>query len=277
MVESLSSAGLRHYVGVPFAREVPSDEQDALERALEASAVGDMTDPTRVDNLYGHHDIVEPDRVEVTADYALVEATLAPGADQTPVDCRRVFQGAIRTWHKHHGPLSEPTVLGGATAVGTFPSPALGLGPDRDTVRERLRDATAGESPTAPSRYYILATPDRPVTDDEIEGLQYAVENPPTSGRYAGEVSGDVEPGFLALFGVPRPGGTYTSATGAVRGLLDRTPSRGDDDAHTTLAFWSDQEVGTLGDDLEAGRAAVLDRARNRTATTAGTTQEGRA
>lgn len=258
MPRAPSSAGLHHYVGLPFARELPQDEQDVLEATLKTVTTGD-----------GHPGTggagIGADRVEVTADYALAEATIHPTTEATPADFRSELTRAVGEWHREHGPLSEPTRLGGADVVGTFPSEGLGLEPDRDAVREQLRAATRAEPPEASRNYYLIATPERTLTDDESAALRVAPERV-SAGRYANGIQADSSSEHLILTGVPRPGGLYANATGALRRLLEFTPTRGGETSFTDVGFWSDLEVGTLGADLEAGQEALLARLERQTA-----------
>lgn len=249
---------MRHYIGLPFGRHVDGGETGAIASALENVTVED-------DRGVGETSPLNPLDVEVTPEYALVDFPLAQDVSTGLNDVKRALTSTVRQWDRQHGSIDESTLLGGSVAVGTFPSPGLDLDADRDTVRERLKDASAGEQIPSPQHYYLIAYPERRLTDSEVSALQVAASRDGRRGRYAGSIDAVIDSAYLVLFDIPRPGGTYTNATGALRSFLARTPTRGDDAPHTDTDFWRDRDAGTLGEDIEAGRAVVVDQARERT------------
>jgi hypothetical protein len=127
---------------------------------------------------------------------------------------------------------------------------------DRTSHPEVETEEHAGESPStaAACQYYLLAYPERPLTDDEVDRLRAVVDD-----------AGTVEPEYVALFDVGLPGSAYKNADRQFRRLLLEDPKHDTGAEIADRRFWSSREVGSIGALDGATRSAIRRRAEDRT------------
>lgn len=223
-----STAGLRHYYALPFARELTEDDQDTLERALRETT---LSTNTRT------HSPTFP-TVDVSHTHAYVEFDLGPGADFTPADVGAALYAAAGEWHAEHGPLATPTRLGGRQELGTLASPALGCASGRAGVDDRVGDILEGADPESAPRYYQLLFPTRQLADEEVSITQHVIGDRGTATET-----------YVALVDAPQPtapphlGGYGVSALR--EDLTAQLPARRESDLLDRF-FFDRRELGSL-------------------------------
>jgi hypothetical protein len=230
-----TDGGSRYVVTIPFAREVPKDEREAIHEALASAAFyrRHRYDETPIDTR----------EIDVTADRARVTVGLPYDADHDPTDVRGRLNAAIGEWHTHHGPLGEPTRAGGDATLASLDADALAL--DRD-----LEDAAAEADDDAdvPGVHtYLLAEADRPMTDEEVAALEHVTDDGAVVTEHG-----------IALFDAVDP---ITPPRVVLGDLRTSLPARVPQDHDLrTRGFFGTREVGTLAAIDEPGRGALIER-----------------
>lgn len=228
-----TDGGSRYLATFPFARDVPTDEREAIHEALAAASF------ERSHRLTD--DPIDTRDVDVTAESARVTVALDIGDDHNPADVLGKLNAAIGEWHRREGPLAEPTRKGGAQSIASLD--AAGLGIDRDP-----EDVDAGP------HTYLLAYPDRRLTDDEVALFEHVTDE-----------AAVVTPSFIALTDAL----SVVRSRPADRALRElRTDLRShlpdDHDLRQRGAFPT-REVGTLAAVDEAALEALRRRGRQQT------------
>jgi hypothetical protein len=223
-----TDGGSRYLVSLPFAREVPEDQRAGLREALEAAAFNHRHE-------YGQ-DPISTANVTVTDTEARVTVRLPFGDDYVPGDVVGRLARAVRAWSSREGPLATATLAGGDQSIASLDAAAL------DVDRE-----PAGDGPHT----YLLAYPERPLTDEECSLLEAVTD-----------ADAVVSPAFVALVGATSP--VYDSpAARVLRDLRDDLAGHVPADHELReRGFFESREVGTLALVDEAGREALAERGR---------------
>jgi hypothetical protein len=251
------SAGLRHYAGFAFGHALDADQQDSVTAALQNATVGHSRRGTAPEPYP-----VDPEAVTVTEGYSLVEFTLPIDGEETPASVAGACSQVFTEWTRERRLWGQQTRLGGLRAIGTLPAPVL----DDDagipeTIPEALQAAheaaVAGDDHRAAVDnaqpgdvgYYLIATPERALTDDERGRLQVALGD---CGRLVGDavLLPDVSSPLMPTPAVSEQP-LQAVPDRAFRTLVSRDPLADPDADLVSRYFWS-REVGSLGRDTGA-------------------------
>lgn len=225
-----TDAGSRYRCRLPFAREVPADERETLQTALE-TAVFDTRAQYDTEPIDTHS-------VDVTPEAATVTVGLALDGDREPAEVLGRLYQVIGEWHNREAPLGEPTRAGGEQSISSVDAAVFAT--DRDPDGEGLHT-------------YTLAYPDRPLTAEECDIVDHAT----------GEEC-LVEPSYLALVDVAPVIGTNSAGRALQRfreSLAHPVPR--DHDLRTPR-FFGTREVGTLATGPADGTTREMLRRRGR-------------
>lgn len=235
-----TDAGARYRCTLPFSREVSAEDRAEIHEAL---ASAEISTPGQ----YGNGRIDTPE-IEVTADTARVTVALSYVDDHSPTDVLATLARALGEWNSQTGgPVIDTIHAGGERSVETLDAAALDL--DRDPPN-------SGGHHT-----YLLAFPDRPLTDDEVTLLAHVTDE-----------TAVVAPSFVAL--VDGPTLVYHSPAERTLHSLRETLNGHVPPGHAlrTRGFFGSREVGTLALVDEEAREALHRRGRHQTPHTAADT-----
>lgn len=206
----VADAGARYACRVPLARSLDADEESTLTEAVRAAFTTSNYNET----------LPDVETVRITDDRLTAIVSTSVREAPTPGEILSMVTRAVAEWHSTHAPIGVSTRVGGEQSIATLDAAPLSL--DRDAPEP------------AEQNTYAIVYPERPLTPEEITGLEYGLSDSVT-----------VAERYLI---VPNAKGLVRNTPGrrvAAR-LSSRPHSRLSSTPLTTPAFYREMELGTL-------------------------------